>query len=58
MIAQGERERSSGFSPVTPLGGRAVKMTTRRCSTESTNDALMGRWFRVEEERLELGWVW
>jgi hypothetical protein len=43
-----ERERrSSGFSSMAPLGGGAAEMTTRRCSTESTGDALMGRWFRA-----------
>jgi hypothetical protein len=43
-IAQKER-RSSGFSPMTPLGGRAVKMAGRRRSTEAANAAPMGRWF-------------
>jgi hypothetical protein len=43
-----EREterRSSGFSPMTPLGGRAVEMATRRRSTEVVGGAPMERWF-------------
>jgi hypothetical protein len=30
-----------------PLRDRVAKMTTRRCSTEAFNGALMGRWFRA-----------
>jgi hypothetical protein len=46
MIARRERERrSSGFSPLAPLGGITVEMTTRRRSTEATDGALMERWF-------------
>jgi hypothetical protein len=43
VIAQKKREGSSGFSPMTPLGGRAVKMATRRRSTETAGGALMER---------------
>jgi hypothetical protein len=48
MIAQKERERererrSSGFSPMTPLGGGAAEMAIRRRSTEAPGDTLMGR---------------
>jgi hypothetical protein len=39
---EGER-RSSRFSPMAPLVGGAVEMTTRRCLTEVTDGALMGR---------------
>jgi hypothetical protein len=38
-------ERSSGFSPMTPLGGRAAKMAIQRRSTEAVGGAPMGRWF-------------
>jgi hypothetical protein len=41
-----ERERrSSGFSPMAPLGGGAAEMVKRRCSIEATGGAPMGRWF-------------
>jgi hypothetical protein len=43
-----ERERGSlGFSPMVPLGGRAVEMAIRRCLTEAVGGASMGRWFRA-----------
>jgi hypothetical protein len=41
VIAQ---RRSSGFSPMVPLGGRTVEMTTRQRSTEVAGGAQMGRW--------------
>jgi hypothetical protein len=44
VIARRER-RSSGFSPMTPLGGRATEMATRQCSSEAAGGASMGRWF-------------
>jgi hypothetical protein len=46
MIAQRER-RSSGFSPMAPLGGGAVEMATRRHSIEAVGVAPMGRWFQM-----------
>jgi hypothetical protein len=46
MIAQRERERrSSGFSPMAPLRGRAVEMGTRQRLIEAADGAPMGRWF-------------
>jgi hypothetical protein len=43
-----ERERrSSGFSPIAPLGGGAVKIVTQRCSTKATDGSPMGRWSRA-----------
>jgi hypothetical protein len=43
-----ERERrSSGLSPMMPLGDRATEMSTRRRSTEATGGSPMGRWFRT-----------
>jgi hypothetical protein len=43
-----ERERrSSGFSPMAPLGGGVVEMVTRRRSKEATGGAPMGRWFQA-----------
>jgi hypothetical protein len=45
-----ERERSSGFSPMAPLGGGAAEMATRRRSTEAAGGAPMGRWFWAQEE--------
>jgi hypothetical protein len=49
VIARGERERerSLEFSPMAPLGGGAVEMTTRHRSIEASGDALLGRWFQV-----------
>jgi hypothetical protein len=38
-------KRSSGFSPMTPLGGRAAKMAIQRRSTEAVSGAPKGRWF-------------
>jgi serine/threonine protein kinase len=40
-----ERERSSGFSPMAPLGGGATEMASRRSSTKAAGGAPMGRWF-------------
>jgi hypothetical protein len=46
VIAQRERERrSSGFSQMAPLGGRAAVMATRWCTTNAVGGASMGRWF-------------
>jgi hypothetical protein len=54
VVAQRERERrSSGFSPMAPLGGGAAEMITRQRSTEAASGAPMGRWFRVR--RGEIG---
>jgi hypothetical protein len=54
VIARRERERerererrSSGFSPMAPLGGGVVEMVTRRRSKEATGGAPMGRWFQA-----------
>jgi hypothetical protein len=53
VIAQRERERrrrrrkSSEFSPMVSLGGRAVEMVTRQRSTKVAGGAPMGRWFRT-----------
>jgi hypothetical protein len=60
---EGERERerrSPGFSPMTPLGGGAVKMATRRRSTEVPGGAPMGRWFWVRGGEIGArvgGWI-
>jgi hypothetical protein len=46
VIARKERERMSfEFLAMTPLGGGAAKMATRRHSIEVAGGALMGRWF-------------
>jgi hypothetical protein len=43
-----ERERrSSGFSPIAPLGGGAVKIVTQRRSTKAADGSPMGRWSRA-----------
>jgi hypothetical protein len=42
-----ERERPSGFSPMVPLGDRAMEMATRCCLIEAAGGAPMGRWFWV-----------
>jgi hypothetical protein len=58
VIAERERERGrrlSEFSPMTPLGGGAAEMATRRRSTEATGGALMGRWFRAQGEEIGAG---
>jgi hypothetical protein len=55
-----ERERrSSGFSPMAPLGGRAAEMAGRRRSTVAAGGAPMARWFRARggEIRVEVGAV-
>jgi hypothetical protein len=46
VIARRER-RSSGFSPMAPLGGGAAEMTGRWRSTEATGGAPIGRWFQA-----------
>jgi hypothetical protein len=43
VIARREIERSSGFSPMTSLGGGATEMATRRRSVEAVGGVLMGR---------------
>jgi hypothetical protein len=58
VIAQRERERrSSGFSPMAPLGGGATKIATRRSSTEAAGGASMGRWFWARGGEIEARWV-
>jgi hypothetical protein len=53
VIAQRERERrSSGFSPMAPLGGGAAEMVGRWCSIEAADGALMGRWFWARGEEI------
>jgi hypothetical protein len=55
-----ERERrSSGFSPMAPLGGRAAEMAGRRRSTVAAGGAPMGRLFRARggEIGVEVGAV-
>jgi hypothetical protein len=47
VISRRKRERSSGFSPMAPLGSGAVEMATRRRSAEAAGGAPMGRWFRA-----------
>jgi hypothetical protein len=48
VVAQRERERrSSGFSPMTPLGGGAAEMAIQQRSKEAAGGAPMGRWFRM-----------
>jgi hypothetical protein len=39
--------RSSGFSPMVPLGGKAMEMATQRRSIEAVSDAPMVTWFRA-----------
>jgi hypothetical protein len=46
-----------GFSPMASFGGEAAEMDTRQRSTDAVCGALMGDGSRLEEERLELGWV-
>jgi hypothetical protein len=56
VIARRERERRSlGFSPMSPLGGGAMKMTSRRHSTEATSGTPMGRWFWARKGEIEAG---
>jgi hypothetical protein len=48
VIARRERERrSSGFSPMAPLGVVAIEMATQRRSIETIGGASMGRWFQA-----------
>jgi hypothetical protein len=46
---------SSGFSPMTPLGGEVAKMTTRQRSTEADGGGLMERWFRARGGEIRAG---
>jgi hypothetical protein len=58
MVARGGGGgRSLGFSPMASFGGEAAEMDTRQRSTDAVCGALMGDGSRLEEERLELGWV-
>jgi hypothetical protein len=40
---------------LTPLGGRATKMGTRRRSIEAVDGAPMGRWFRAQGGGIGVG---
>jgi hypothetical protein len=44
--------RSSWFSPIASLGGRAAQMATQQRSTEVAGGAPMGRWFRAHEKKV------
>jgi hypothetical protein len=44
---RGRERRSSGLSPMAPLGDGVAEMATRRCSTEATDGSPMWRWFRA-----------
>jgi hypothetical protein len=46
---------SSGFLPIAPLGGEAVEMVTRRCSTKVVGGAPMGRWLWVQGGEIGAG---
>jgi hypothetical protein len=55
VIDRSEREGSSGFSPMTPLGGGVAEMVTRRCSIEAAGGAPMRRWFSARGGEIRAG---
>jgi hypothetical protein len=47
IVTAWRERRSSGFSPIAPLGGGAMKIVTQRRSTKAADGSPMGRWSRA-----------